>query len=1128
MITNSYRWLLLLSISCPQILAQSAQISGKVADPSGKMVAKAEVTAINTETGLRRKTASNEAGYYLMPAMQPGEYEVTVQAEGFRQSSRKGVRLITNEQQRVDFEMQLGALSQEVTVSETIGERVDVDTGTLGRLVDGEQARGIALNGRNLVELMMLMPGVATLTDDFSTGTNTYNGSLGNFIVNGQRYASTNVTLDGGSNTDNGAPSSQTNPVNVDFVREMKMSSAAPSAQYGGNGGAQVNFTTRSGTAQFHGTVLEFFRNDKLNARSFFAPTTKDKLRLNNFGWNLGGPIIVPRLSTASQKRLFFFVGQEYKRRIDGTTFRLTLPTRAERSGIANVSTATALRYPSNYPVQALRGTLISDPSRGTASNPNGVNIMPRQNMTANGQAIMKIYDKLESMASLYADLPSANNATFQTPFSDIRREDIVKLDYQLSAKHQFSFRYLYDVGNYINPRGFGATPTFNLDRYNTVHNLQGTWTWVTSPRTLNEVAISSNHLRLLNTGVGETSMPQTYGLTVTELFGNHYSDMYGLPGINISGYTGITGSLYAGSPMWTGSIRDNFSYLRGKHTIKFGGQFFRDRKNQWNYSLNSVTFNPSGNLYSTGSGLMDSFLGNYQQLTGTDRIVATHLRFSTGELYIADSAKLGRKLTLDMGLRFLYAQAPYASDNNNSTFLPTAYDPAKAQSVIATGADAGKLAPGVGQPFNGIVVGGDAYLDANNAPADPQAKNLFRGLPRGLFPDQKKFSPRLGMAYDVFGNGKFAVRAGAGITYSRFLTNYAGSNPPFVKSVTLYSGNWNDSTSATSGSFPVAVTGTRLDRVYPATYNWNFGIQRQMPFGTLLDLNYVSTQGRHLTRTPNVNQVTPAVQYPNRTLNVNSLRPYQGYTNLNLVENSAASNYNGLQAGLTRRFSKGLTYSVAYTFSKVLTDSSDDGTGVENLLNYRAERSHASFDRNQILVLSYVYNLPFFERQKGVVHKALGGWTLSGISQFQSGAWLTPAFSTAVGTRRPDRVGNVRYFDPRQVQTLISGSGVNSTGNYYFDPTPGTTFIAPPNDQYGNSSPNIVRGPGRNNWDIATFKNVGLGEKYSIQFRAEFFNIFNHASFRNPNMTANDRNYATISDAGPPRLVQFALKLLF
>jgi len=355
-----------------------------------------------------------------------------------------------------------------------------------------------------------------------------------------------------------------------------------------------------------------------------------------------------------------------------------------------------------------------------------------------------------------------------------------------------------------------------------------------------------------------------------------------------------------------------------------------------------------------------------------------------------------------------------------------------------------------------------------------------------------------------------------------------AGGNPPFVNTVTLFNGELDNLGSGRNALFPVAISSFRPDLQAPAIYKWSFGFQKKLPMAMLLDVNYVSTQARHLLRKPNINIVAPAVQYANPSANINSLRPYQGYTNIALWETSAASNYHGLQVGLTRRYSKKLTYSVAYTFSKVLADASGPSDAPESLLDYHRERSHASFDRNQVLVLSYIYNLPLLRQSNAVVHWVAGGWQLSGISQFQSGAWLSPNISTPTGTRRPNRVGDVQYLDPRTVQTLPGGNNQQVSGNFYFDPTPGTTFIAPPPDQYGNSAPYILRGPGRNNWDLSLFKNFKPAEKVNVQFRGEFFNVWNHANFRNPNVSASARDYGTISDAGPPRLVQVAIKLTF
>jgi hypothetical protein len=342
------------------------------------------------------------------------------------------------------------------------------------------------------------------------------------------------------------------------------------------------------------------------------------------------------------------------------------------------------------------------------------------------------------------------------------------------------------------------------------------------------------------------------------------------------------------------------------------------------------------------------------------------------------------------------------------------------------------------------------------------------------------------------------------------------------------FDGNVDDLSSGRNASFPVAITSFRPDIKSQDTYNWNFGFQKKLPFNTLLDVNYVSTQGRHLLRRPNINQVLPNVQAANPGININALRPYSGYTDINLYESSASSNYHGLQTGFTRRFSEDFTFSIAYTWSKVLTDASDKNEGVENILDYARQRSHATFDRNHIFVATYVYKFPFFRRNSGLAGKVLGGWELSGITQFQSGAWLSPTISTPTGSRRPNLVGELTYLDPRQVQSLTGGNGAKITGNFYFDPTPGKIFTAPASDQFGSASPYIIRGPGRNNWDMSLFKNFRFQEIVNLQFRAEFFNVWNHANFRNPNTNASDINFGTISDAGPPRLIQLGLKLLF
>ncbi len=806
------------------------------------------------------------------------------------------------------------------------------------------------------------------------------------------------------------------------------------------------------------------------------------------------------------------------------------MPTHAERSGIIN--TTATLRYPVNFPVEALRGEPITDPSRATEANPTGRNILPRQYMTANGLAIMKMYDAVEPMSALYEDVAKANNITYQLANVDIRREDILRLDYQPSQQNQFHLRYIYDTGSGFSPYEMGTLPHFQAARKNNAQNTQISWTRVISNKTINEASIVSNYLKLRRIPAGDLRFGKTYGFQFKEVFGNE-TEKYGLPSIAISGYASVSGARDERySPVWDFSVRDAFSHLRGKHNLKTGFIFIRNRKNEQTYfTTGSVSFNPSGNQYTSGNGLFDALLGNFRQYTETDSERWVKIRFVQGESYIADTWKVRPNLTVDIGVRYYFMKAPVEAANTISTFLPGNYDPAKAQTVVRTGANAGQLTPGVGVPYNGLVVPGTEYRDMERAPADPAAQKLFGNLPRGFFSSQHKFSPRFGFAYDPWGKGNFSFRGGAAIYYDRLPLGIVdtGANPPFQSTITLFDGRMDDPAGGKQASFPAAISSYRPDVVFPATYNWNLGVQKKIPFNSLLDLNYVSTQGRHLLRKPNINQVHPAVQYAAGTsVNINALRPYQGYTNIALWESSASSSYHALQTGVTRRYASSLTYSVAYTWSKVLTDASTHNEGVEDLTNYRSQWSHATFDRNHVLVLSYIYSFPFFNKTPGLVKTIAGGWQLSGVCQFQTGGWLTPSISTPTGARRPDRVGDPKNLDPAKCKRFPAGNNQMVTGNFYFDPTPGVVFTTPAPDMYGNSAPNIVRGPGRNNWDMSIFKNFKFNERFNFQFRGEAFNVWNHASFRNPNMSASAREYGTISDAGPPRLIQFGLKLLF
>lgn len=325
-----------------------------------------------------------------------------------------------------------------------------------------------------------------------------------------------------------------------------------------------------------------------------------------------------------------------------------------------------------------------------------------------------------------------------------------------------------------------------------------------------------------------------------------------------------------------------------------------------------------------------------------------------------------------------------------------------------------------MGIAFNGLVIGGDSYPDPGRVPDNArQATQLFHNLPRSLYRSQNKFSPRIGLVYDLTGKGTTVFRSGVAIYYDRLAAGRsveAGGNPPFTNTVTLFDGKLDDPSSGkASAQFPVAVTSVNPNITAPTTYNWNVGIQRKIFFNSILEVNYVSTQGRHLLRRPDLNQVTPAVQNANRTVNINALRPYQGYTTIRLYESGASSCYNGLQVGLTRRYKSSFTYSLAYTRSKVLTDSTADGTEPESNLDFRRERSYASFDRNHVFVVTHVYRIPGFRNQRSFLGYFAGGWDVSASAD---AVWslADPNYQHADGAR-----AGPTMWDPRNISIRAS-----------------------------------------------------------------------------------------------------------
>ncbi len=1130
--------LLVLFCATMQLTAQTTtgEVTGRILDSSDSVIPHVSVVVTNIETGTERRAATSESGAFNVTLLPPGTYEVNATANGFKSSRSKPFAVGAGQRVNVTLNMEVGVVTESVTVSAAV-QSLNTEDGKIRHVIEQKQAQNLALNGRVLTHMLALVPGVA-VTGDLNAFDIT--GSLGNFSVNGSRTVFNTASIDGGYNQDSGAVVGQSNLVSPDFVQEVSIVTSGYSAEYGRHSGVNINFATRSGTRDFHGTAYEFFRNNVLDARSFFVPGVQ-KLRFNNFGWTVGGPVYIPRLFNRDRNRLFFFVGQEYRRRVRDTITFATTPTTAERSGILN--SATQLSYPANFPVAALRGQPISDPSRATPSNPQGLNIIPQQYITQNARAIGRIWETMIGQAVSYVDQPNANNTIFQLPVPDNRREDFVKVDYEINERHRLTYTWMYGPGYGPNPFVFGPYPTKGFVRRNLNTSHRISHTSIISPTMVNKVMGQVNHTDLRWPPLGDFDRAQKYGLAPKELFGNDIQEL-GIPTITLQGFSTISGAAGAWqAPTADFSVMDDFSYSRGRHNFKAGLLFFRNRKNEAvletsRFLMAQVDFSPQGNINTTGNALGDLLLGNFRSWREAEATSIAGVRVSQYEWYVTDNWKLRPNLSLDLGLRATHAIPNHAAANNISTFDPGFFRFDQSEQVIPSGTGAGSLRAGVGTRYNGIVIPGDGFLQGfeRRLPAanTPEVQALFRGVPRTIYGNYTVLVPRLGFAWDPFRDGRIAVRGGAGVFTDMQPTGFFrehGSNPPFGNVVEVIDGPFDDPARGSAGArFPVTVLGTRRNLQAPITYKGNLGVQIRTPLSAILDVNYVTSQGRHLLRRVDVNTVHPAIQIANTGVSLNALRPYPGYASILMYESSASSNYHGLQAGWSRRFSGGLSFSAAYTYSKALDDASQLAEGVEDPTNYRNERSHSLFDRRQIAAISYIWDLPLWRAGTGPLYKKLlGGWTLSGINQFQTGQYLTPLIQTPTGVRRPDRIADLKYLELREVRTLTGGNGLPSTGNFWFDPGPGGAFVAPPSNRFGNSAPRIVKGPGRNNWNVAVMKTFPIsGERVKINFRAEAFNIWNHAQFNNPNMTASDRNFGTVTSAVDGRNLQLGLKLEF
>jgi len=1134
--------LLVVSVSLP-VSGQTVvgRISGTVKDSAGASVPNASVTVTDTATNLVRTGTADENGFYTITNLPVGTYTIEAEQKGYKKAVIAGQNVTADARLTVDLTLEPGQVSETVQIVAAAGETVNTTSGEVSRVIDRQQVQNLALNGRNYIQLLSLVPGVALLNDDQLELTTSL--ATGNQSINGNRGQTNNVTVDGGFNLQSGSNASQINNVGIDYIQEVKIQTSNFSAEYGRNSGAQVSLVTRSGGNSFHGSAFEFIRNDKLDARPFFAPV-RPTLRFNNFGYSIGGPII--------KNKLFFFGGQEWKyiRRLSNAQ-RRTVPSLAELGGnfrqrlrgfdgIQGTADDGVLRDPTFAANTCVGPTVnsttgvVTTPAIRTGcfggTNASLWNIIPTSRITADGLAIANVYRTAIGLATAFTNSPIANNVTFQQPNPLDYREDLIRLDYRINSKHNIYGRYIHDKNALIDPFGTfinSNLPTIPSERLRPGTSIQVSHTWLVTPTFINEAKATGAWVAQRIPPFGELWKRETYGYQYQQLFTGGGRFENSIPDTTITGFANFSGAARSLlSPTTDINFSDTVTHVRGSHTLKSGGSVTRNRidQNARTTYAGSVDFNTGGNTRTTNQSFADALLGNFRTYSEQALDPLGFFRFTQFEAFVADSWKVTPRLSLELGVRYQFGQPIYTQANNLANFDPSLYNPAQAVTILANGTiDTTKG----GNRFNGLIRAGNGVPPEELArvPGGDSAavQAVPIGAPRGLYEGHHYFMPRVGFAYSPFGDNKTAIRGGFGMYYDRIEGNLifpSLSNPPYATSAQFNNANLSNITGGSTTAAPFAqINAVNPSLDTPYTMSSSLSIQRELPFGIFAEAAWVANLGRHLIRQPDINQPTfdqlRANIPPGPNVNVNALRPFKGYTAIRMRLSDATSNYHGMQLYAAKR--KGdLLMTMSYTWSKVLTDSSGFNDNPEDPFNRKFNYGPATFDRRHIFSATYTYTVKMFRRTTGFVKALLDGYEISGITRFQSGFYqsVTATGNSALGNRRADCLGGDGLFPNGE-------RGPNAWADR-------TKFQAAPDSRRGTCGAGTLLGPGAQTWDFSLRRRIGLSEKFKLQLQADIFNAFNRANFRDLESNLSNASFGTIANSGPPRNIQFGLKLTF
>lgn len=1187
----------------------TGSIVGTVRDSNGAAVPGATVTITDPAKAdlVVRSVTTDDQGIFSVPNVPVSTYNVTVEAANFKRSVSTSVKVDVGQRRPVDVVLEAGNIDETVTVEAT-AVAVELSTPTVGTTISGDQVRELSINNRNFVQLVTLAPGVSSnLADQVYVGTTNPEGQANTtqISVNGARSSQNTFTVDGADITDRGSNLTIQAYPSVDSIGEFKVLRSLYPAESGKSGGGQINVVTRSGTDSFHGSLFEFVRNEKFNANSYFNNQTRPlgvdengkarrtPFRYNNYGFTIGGPIYFLRFGEhdpdesyfTKYRKTYFFFSEEQRKDRRYPTLSAQVPDANLKAGVFS------------FPV-CLGGTIATV---GGVTTRTCSQILPAGTPFASVASINPVSQAYITDLFNNAPLPnSINPATNPYALSspgvgkaDFQQE-ILKLDTSFTDDWTAFYRYQRDTiptidinSLFSSGSGIPGISTNETDSPGRTHTFQTTY--VFTPNFLVEGRYVYAYGAILSDTTGLMNKENSPNIDVPLPFP---SNDQRVPHLTVAGLNGMVAfgayDNFSDKHEWS----SNITWIKGNHTMKFGGSFSKYRKNenalggsnqgvftgflnttfdsptQGSVCISATTNQPiacPAGTQTTQQNWANFLLGNNVSFTQSKFDLTADFRQRNFEAYAQDEFRFSRNLTLYMGVRYSFFGSPWDRHGLLTNFDPDAYNPADAPDVRGNGT----RVTGTGNFCNGIIVNSQNF---QTGPPEYQCTPAIS--PYGKFvvkAPKNNFAPRVGFAWDPFGKGETSVRAGYGIYHEQTLVGsmelHLGANPPYQETITVSRVRLDQpvppgpTTVVASENPPNLIRGWQTDAKTPYMQHWSLDVQHMLTPNTIVSVGYYGSKGTHLIGAVDINNLdagdaltqncatgtsttpTQKCQLTDATTNLpipftsatqslilDQIRPYKGWRGIFMIQPRFNSNYHSMQVSATHRFSGASQVQLAYTWSKNLTDNQTDrSTAPMNAYDIAAEYGRAQLDRRHITTVNYIYELPWYSSQQGFVGKILGGWQASGIVTYQTGLPFTPTYAAY----DPAGIGFLNPSSPaggRPYQFGNPNENAPNTQQQWFDTSvfQNATPTSAP-AVIGNAGRGVIEGPRTFRVDFTMIKNFRFTESMSLQLRAEAFNVFNTTNFTTLAVAASTPgSFGTVTGARDPRTLQFGIKFYF